>query len=201
MSAKDFDYLNQSIKTYLLKLSQKTPFPGGGSVVALTGSLSSALINMVLNYTLGKEKYASYQDELINIKEENDKILEKFSQYIEEDSKLYFNIREHTKKNPPLANKYLIESVYLHFDICKEIIKIISFADKLISKGNRYLVSDAIIASKLAFTTFKIAKTSILVNIKCIDDINVFKKVLLDVEKLEEKIEDLYKKTTLLQDE
>ena len=60
-------YVNKSLKKYLDDLTAKLPAPGGGSAAALVAALGAALIGMVINFTLGKPKYARYQMELTKI--------------------------------------------------------------------------------------------------------------------------------------
>ena len=45
------------IRAFLDELASDSPAPGGGSVAALCASLGSALVSMVSNLTIGKEKY------------------------------------------------------------------------------------------------------------------------------------------------
>ena len=54
-------------RSYLDKLASADPEPGGGSVAALAGALGAALVTMVTNLTLGKEKYAAVQDDMEQI--------------------------------------------------------------------------------------------------------------------------------------
>ena len=47
-----------SIQIFLDQLASRSATPGGGSVAALMGAQSAALISMVCNLTIGKPKYA-----------------------------------------------------------------------------------------------------------------------------------------------
>jgi len=170
MPARDTDYLKEPLGDYLARLAARTPVPGGGSAVALVASVSSALIGMVLNYTLGKEKYAGYEEELKRILKENDVIFERLSRYVEEDSRIYNNIRKHTRENQSLAEKYLKESAGIHIDICSIAVKLVSFSDFLSQKGNKNLLSDAGISAELALSSFKTAKLNVLINLRYIQD-------------------------------
>lgn len=167
---KKFNYLDEPLKLYLHRIAQKKPVPGGGSAVACAAAVCSALIDMVLNYTLGKEEYQRFRGELEEMKKENGLILEKFSRYIEEDSEVYENIRKYNRENPSSAQKYLKSSALLHLDICGEIIKIIRFAEFLAEKGNRNLISDTGIAAEFAVAVFHSAKLNVLINLKYIND-------------------------------
>ena len=57
-------YTDGSIQAYLDRLASGSPEPGGGSVAALVGALGAALVTMVTDLTLGKDKFAAVQDEM-----------------------------------------------------------------------------------------------------------------------------------------
>lgn len=184
------NYLEEPLRRYIDRTFSKSPVPGGGSVVACVSALSCALIGMVLNYTLGKEKYAAYEEELKDIFTENEKILKKLSSYIEKDSEIYENIRKYTSlKDYINAERYLKESAKLHLDICKTVLKIIDFVEVLVERGNKGLISDTGIAASLAISTFVSAKINVLVNLKFIKEDSGFKKdVLEEIKKMEETV-------------
>ena len=50
------------INTYIELLGSSAPTPGGGSASALSGAQGIALILMVANLTIGKPKYAQYEE-------------------------------------------------------------------------------------------------------------------------------------------
>ena len=54
----------EKIGEYLEALSAKSPVPSGGGATALAASLAFSLALMVGNLTLGKKKYAHYEDRL-----------------------------------------------------------------------------------------------------------------------------------------
>ena len=45
-------------------LAAGQPTPGGGGAAALTGSQAAALVSMVINFTVGKKKYAAVEAEM-----------------------------------------------------------------------------------------------------------------------------------------
>jgi formiminotetrahydrofolate cyclodeaminase len=61
-------YTDGSIQAYLDRLASASPEPGGGSVAALVGALGSALVTMVTDLTLGKEKFAAVQDDMADLR-------------------------------------------------------------------------------------------------------------------------------------
>lgn len=46
---------------YLAALNSKSPTPGGGAVAGTTGATGAAIAGMVLQYTLGKKKFAEHE--------------------------------------------------------------------------------------------------------------------------------------------
>ena len=48
-------------------LASKAPVPGGGGAAALVGAIGMALGSMVCNLTIGKKKYAEYEESVKEI--------------------------------------------------------------------------------------------------------------------------------------
>ena len=185
----DFNFLENSLKNYIEILSSKTPAPGGGSATALCASLSSSLLNMVLNYTIGKKQYSDFEEELKKIKEKNEEILKECINFIEEDSKIYYKI-DKAMKEKLSPEKYLKLSINLHFKICQYMSKIVDFCDILTEKGNINLISDTGISNILAFSSFISAKMNILINLKYIWDENLKKEIKGKIEEMEKVIKE-----------
>ncbi|MCA9310026.1 MAG: cyclodeaminase/cyclohydrolase family protein [Phycisphaerales bacterium] len=53
-----------TIGGFLDDLAARSPTPGGGAVASLTGSLATSLVAMVINYSVGKPKFAAHEEEL-----------------------------------------------------------------------------------------------------------------------------------------
>ena len=51
-----------SVKEYLERLGSGDPTPGGGAAAALMSAQGAALIMMVANHTIGKPKYAEFEE-------------------------------------------------------------------------------------------------------------------------------------------
>ena len=56
-----------SVAEYLEEASSGRPVPGGGSVAAVAAALGASLMEMAANFTAGREKYASVEEEVKNI--------------------------------------------------------------------------------------------------------------------------------------
>ena len=55
----------ETIAHFLDELASGAPVPGGGAVAALEAALGAALVSMVCNLTIGKEKYRAYEQTMI----------------------------------------------------------------------------------------------------------------------------------------
>jgi len=50
-------YVDKPLREFLDELASKSAMPGGGSAAALAGAAGAALLSMVCNLTIGREKY------------------------------------------------------------------------------------------------------------------------------------------------
>ena len=53
-----------SLESYIEKLASKNPVPGGGGVAALNLSLGAALLEMVINLSIGKKSLIQFTEQL-----------------------------------------------------------------------------------------------------------------------------------------
>ncbi len=183
----DCNFLENSLKNYFEILSAKRPTPGGGSAVACLACLSTSLLNMVLNYTIGKKGYEKYQEEIKKIKKRNEEILNECMNFIEEDSRIYQKI-DNAIKEKLNAEKFLKDSVNLHLKICEYMVEIVNFCDILTEKGNKNLISDTGIACIFAKSAFSGGKMNIMINFKFLKDEKFKMEIKEKIEKIEKEI-------------
>lgn len=69
--------VDMTLTAYLEVLESSAPAPGGGSVSALSSAQGAALVSMVAGLTVGKEKYAEYEE---ICKETREKMLQLFAE-------------------------------------------------------------------------------------------------------------------------
>ncbi len=87
-----------------------SPVPGGGGVSALASSLGTALGGMVLNLTVGKEKYAQYDEELSDIVKRMNELKDGFLELVDKDSEGFFPLSQAYK----LPSSTEDERIYKH---------------------------------------------------------------------------------------
>jgi len=184
----NFDFLSESLRKYIEETSSKSPAPGGGSVIALVASLSCSLLEMVVNFTIGKEKYREYESDFQKIKKRNDEIKREVMRFIEEDSRIYKMI--HINRNDKeKQQEYLKKSIEIHKKICEYMREIIEYSNFAAKYGNKYLVSDAGIVALLGISAFRGAKLNILINLKYLSEKGDYVNIMEELNKVEKELE------------
>ncbi len=95
-------YCDESLKKYLDDLSAKLSAPGGGSAAAVSASMGTALISMVINFTLGKQKYSQYEIELKEMLIKSEKLRVEFIDLVDQDVLAYNSKDVHQALEVPL---------------------------------------------------------------------------------------------------
>ena len=78
-----------SVNQFVEETASKASVPGGGSVSAMVGALGAALMEMVANLTIGKEKYAGVQEEMQALAAEGAALHEELLAGIKKDSESF----------------------------------------------------------------------------------------------------------------
>ena len=150
-------YKNESLKKYLDDLAGKLPAPGGGSAAALSGALGTSLISMVVNFTLGKPKYAQYEKELSATLIKAERLREEFLNLVDLDVVAY-------------KSKNLKQALDVPFMACRLVFEAIKLCPALIKKGNVNLISDVAVAAVLLESAFASAYFNVEINLKLLGD-------------------------------
>lgn len=148
---------NQTIEEFLNDLASKEPAPGGGSVAALAGALSAALVAKVCRLTIGKMAYADVESEMKKILERAELLQKMFLILAEEDKIAFLKV---------VASGYSEASLEKAVAIPAEVERLASEAQSLAEFvagfGNQNARSDALIAIDLA----SLAESGAILNIK-----------------------------------
>jgi len=83
-----------SIEEYLKRLGSGAPTPGGGAAAALTSAQGAALIMMVANHTIGKPKYAEFEELNKDILSEAEVLLGSLTDGIDNDAEAFGKVSE-----------------------------------------------------------------------------------------------------------
>jgi len=150
-------YNDSSLKHYLNDLAAKLPAPGGGSAAALTAALGASLISMVLNFTIGKPKYAQYEDDLKEIFSQSEKLREQFLNLVDLDVVAF-------------KAKDIRQALEVPLEVCRLCFESIMLCPPLIKKGNVNLISDVAVAAILLESGFASAYFNVEINLQSLKE-------------------------------
>jgi len=168
-------YQDKSLKKYLNDLAAKLPAPGGGSAAALTAALGASLISMVINFTLGKPKYAVYEAELKSILEKSEKLRNEFLWLVDKDVIVY-------------KSKNTRDALNVPFMVCRLCFEATKLCPPLIKKSNVYLISDVAVAVVLLESAFTSAYYNVKINLKSLDDKKLSSSVFKELSRKDKAI-------------
>ena len=157
-------YRDESLKKYLDDLAAKLPAPGGGSAAAFNAAMAAALISMVVNFTLGKPKYAKYEKELKVILNKSEALRLEFLRLTDLDVIAYRSKDARDSLNTP----------FMIARLCAEGIKL---CEPLLKKGNINLISDVAVAAVFLESSFASAYFNVEINLKSIHDKKLTRKI------------------------
>lgn len=79
-------FANDSVRDFLVKLGSGEPTPGGGAAASLSSAMGASLLMMVANHTIGKAKYAEFEELNIRIRDEAEVLMERFIEGMDNDA-------------------------------------------------------------------------------------------------------------------
>jgi len=162
------------------KLASKSPEPGGGSVAALTGALGAALVSMVSNLTLGKEKYKDVQPQIEQLLKESEQVRIEMQDLIQKDTEAYgalsdvYKMPKSTDAEKAARTAKMQEALkkacQVPFDIGQKSLEVAKLAERAADIGTVLAVSDAGVAVLLAQACAQSAALNVKINVNSIKD-------------------------------
>ena len=191
-------------KEFLESVSLNTPAPGGGSVSALSGSLGAALCSMVASLTHEKKDMLHNRSIMEEIGVKAQELKDDLAHLVSEDSRAFNKVldavrspansdqdKKEKTKNILLANKYAIEIPYQTAKKCYEVMQL---TEILIDKGNSSSLTDAGVASEVAFAGLRGGCMNVLINLPELIDKTYINQKQKEVDRLLKKGEKLNSK-------
>lgn len=171
---------SMSTREFLDVLAAGEPTPGGGGAAALTGSAAAALISMVINFTVGRKKYAAVEEEMRGYLAESEALRHELLDLADADAAAFEGVAA-TYKLPKesdadkAARTAAMQDALKHatavpYATAEKCIAVARLAAPVGAQGNANVVSDAATALYLAFGAFQSAVVNININLASIKD-------------------------------
>ena len=145
-------FADKTIREFLDEAASAAPTPGGGSVAALTGALGAALVSMVGNLTVGREKYRDVEDEVRSLLTQTETLRQELLDLLEADIQAYGKLsaamklprttEEEKKARAAALQDALVVATKVPLDIAERCSRIIDLALPMAEKGNVNAISD-----------------------------------------------------------
>ncbi|MDR3339017.1 MAG: cyclodeaminase/cyclohydrolase family protein [Candidatus Symbiothrix sp.] len=168
------------IKEFLLVTAGDDPVPGGGSVSALCGALSSALGQMVAHLTIGRKKYVDVEDSMKEMAAVFNTYLAEFTTAIDADSDAYdavfsaYKLPKDTEEEKILRAQKIQEATKIAAEVplhvAQKACKLMDFISIVAKTGNQNAVTDACVAMMCARTAVLGALLNVRINLTSLHD-------------------------------
>ena len=151
---------NMTVEQFAMQTASNEPVPGGGSISALAGALAAALTEMVAGLTIGKKKYAEVEEEMKKAVAPMHEICEHLLDDIKRDSESFDLAMQDGLK----------AAVAVPLSVAKRAYEVMSYAEVMVTKGNKTAVTDALVATMMARTAVLGALFNVKINLESIKD-------------------------------
>ena len=165
-----------SIENFTESIASKSSVPGGGGASALVASVGIALGDMVGEFTIGKKKYESVEEDIkLLMKKAQDMRLELLS-CIDEDALAFeplsraYSIPKEQANRDEIMEKCLKDAAKVPFKILEITCKAIDLQEDFANKGSVIMISDAATGVALLQGALKGAAINVRVNTKLMKD-------------------------------
>ncbi len=169
-----------SCNDFSRELASKTPVPGGGGAAALVAALGVALNSMVANYTIGKKKFADYEEKYIEILKRGEKLRNNLIDLIDKDaenfeplSKAYgmpSETEEEKNEKDIVMQKCLKMACSAPVEILEFTYESIMLHNELVDISSKTMISDIGVGIQCLKAALYSAYLNVLINVNSITD-------------------------------
>ena len=196
---------DHSIQFFLDELASKSATPGGGSVSALMGAQSAALISMVCNLTIGKPQYAEVEVEMQALLQKSEALREKLTGLIKADVEVFnrlmtaYSLPKETDEEK-VARTEVIQAILkaatqVPLDCARACAEAIDLSRCAANKGSLGVISDAGAAVMAGYSGLKSAALNVYINTGSLKDRSFAEAKLLELETILKNYEGVVEET------
>lgn len=173
-------FADKQLRDFLDELASGSPIPGGGSAAALSGATAAALVCMVCNLTIGREKYKDAEAEMKEILAKAEDLRGELLKQMDADSEAYGRLAE-TFKMPKATDEEkaarsaaiqaaLVMATKVPLEIARLCGEVMSLCPAIAARGNKNAVSDVGVAVAMAEAGLCSAALNVKINLATIKD-------------------------------
>ena len=169
-------YEDYVIKDFIEQLGSKAPVPGGGGAAGLVGAVGAALGQMVCSLTMGKKKYAEYEDEIQELARETSRLASELLALVDADAEAFeplsraYGIPKEDPTRGEVMEAALKGAVEAPEQTMRVLCECLDRIARIAKIGSRLAISDAGVAAVCCKTALQAAALNIYINTKSMTD-------------------------------
>ncbi len=160
--------------SFLDRLADGAPTPGGGSAAAHSGAMAAALVAMVGRLTVGKKKYADVEDQAQEIVSQADSLRAELEAAAVKDAQAFDGVMRALRMSKDsdadkaarveALERATIQAGEVPLMVAKQSAEVLELAAEISAIGNTNALSDAGVAGSLAIAAIQSAALNVKVN-------------------------------------
>lgn len=168
--------LEKPATQFLSELSSNAPVPGGGGASAAVGAFAAALGMMVTNLTIGKKKYADYEEEVKAVRDRLEGLRDHLIDLVEGDAVAFeplskaYSIPKDDPERDTIMENALYEASVVPMSIMETVLAAAKELEILVEKGSKLAVSDVGVGILFAQAAIEGASLNVYINTKSMKD-------------------------------
>lgn len=168
--------LEKPATQFLSELSSNAPVPGGGGASAAVGAFAAALGMMVTNLTIGKKKYADYEEEVKAVRDRLEGLRDQLIDLVDGDAVAFeplskaYSIPKDDPERDIIMENALYEASVVPMSIMETVLAAAKELEILVEKGSKLAVSDVGVGILFAKAAIEGASLNVYINTKSMKD-------------------------------
>ncbi|MDP9315255.1 MAG: cyclodeaminase/cyclohydrolase family protein [Chloroflexota bacterium] len=191
MEQRTFD---TSVTAFLDALASGAPTPGGGGAAALSGAMAAALISMVCNLTIGRQRYADAESDMRQVLARAEMLREELQQLAEDDVVAFnrlsaaYKLPRVTESDTAIRRDAIQAALRRATDVPLRTARaagaVLPLCPAVAERGNQAAVSDVGVAALLAQAAVRSALLNVEINLRTLQDPVYLHQVRAEVERV-----------------
>ncbi|MCC7120266.1 MAG: cyclodeaminase/cyclohydrolase family protein [Gammaproteobacteria bacterium] len=168
------------LQTFLDRLASGSSTPGGGSAAGVMGAMGAALVGMVCNFTVGREKYAAVDAQMREVLAAAESARARLTEAIAADVAVFDHVMaayglpkssdDEKAARSAAIQEALKQATEVPLACARACVEVIRLSADAARHGNTNVVSDAGVAVMAAYAGLKSAALNVYVNVGSIED-------------------------------
>lgn len=190
--------LDTTVPAFLDALASNAPAPGGGGAAAVTGAMGAALVSMVCNLTIGRQRYAQAENEMRELLDRAESLRAELQELAEDDVAAFnrlsaaYKLPRVTESDIAIRRDAIQASLKRATEVplrtARAAAAILPLCPPVAERGNQAAVSDIGVAALLAHAAVQSALLNVEINLRTIDDSLYTNQVRSEVARLTEHL-------------